>query len=160
MRCLNFFLVVVCVLFFRKRLLLMLTSPRPAPRVAVLFLSLLLVLSLSVLVSCDKSDEPTITVDYFFMVASKPPDYEPVPKSEMVYTVTQVMKDSIRKVYPKPTVEGNDWAVVTVCDNVYRRYLTEHPEAAKYFYCEAKLNRGRMRGDIVVSYTTVKRYNF
>ena len=78
----------------------------------------------------------------------------------MVYTVTQVMKDSIRKVYPKPTVEGNDGAVVTVCDNVYRRYLTEHPEAAKYFYCEVKLNRGRMRGDIVVSYTTVKRYNF
>ena len=160
MSCLKFFLVAVCVLFFRRRLLLMLTSPRPAPRVAILLFPLLLLVSSSVLVSCDKSDEPTITVDYFFMIASKPPDYEPVPKSEMVYTVTGVMKDSIRKVYPKRTDDGDDSAGVAVCANVYRRYLTEHPEAAKFFYCEAKLNRGRMRGDIVVSYTTVKRYNF
>ena len=157
---LKLFLVAACVLFSWKKRQLLLKPPRPAPRVGILFLSLLLAAFSSLFTSCDKSDEPTITVDYFFMVNSKPPDYEPIPKSEMVYTITRIMKDSIRRVYPKATVQGNDGAVTVACDNVYRRFLQEHPEAANYFYCEAKLNRGKMRGSTVVSYITIKRYNF
>ena len=156
---LKFFLVAACVLLFCNRRQLVSMSPRSSPRAKVPLLSLLFVTSSWVLTSCE-SDEPEITIDYFFSISSSPPDYEPVPKSEMVYTITKIMMDSIRRVYPKATVNGKDGAVITTCDNVYRWYLHEHPEAAKYFYCEAKLNRGRMRGPVVVSYTTVKRYNF
>ena len=94
------------------------------------------------------------------MVTCNPPDYEPVPKSDPAYTVTAVMKDSIRRVYPKATVQGADGEVIAACDMVYRRYLEEHPEAAQYFYCVAKLYRARMRGSTVASYTTIKYYNF
>ena len=155
------FLVASCVLFFRNRRLCVPEAPRPAPRLAVLLcVPLLFMVTLPVLTSCDKTDEPVLTIDYFFTVVSGPPDYEPVPKSEMAYTITRVMKDSIRKVYPKATVEGNDGVVSVACDKVYRRYLEEHPDAVYYFYCEARLNRARMRGSIVVSYITIKRYNF
>lgn len=157
---LKLFLVAACDLFLWKKQQLLSLSPRPAPCVSVLFLSMLLMALSSFFTSCDKFDEPVLTVDYFFAVASKPPDYEPVPKSEMVYTITRIMKDSIRKVYPRKTVDGNDGPVINACDHVYRRYLEEHPEAAKYFYCEARLNRAQMRGAIVVSCKTVKRYSF
>lgn len=156
------FLVASCVLLFRSRSLCAPESPRPSPRLAVLLLCvpLLFVSSLTVLTSCDKQDEPVLTVDYFFTVVSGPPDYEPIPKSEMVYTITGKMKESLRKVYPKATVEGSDGAVLDACDQVYQNYLQEHPEAAQYFYCEARLNRAKMRGSIVASYVIIKRYNF
>ena len=160
MRYLIVFLVAACALFSRLRRQLLLMLPRSLPCVAVLLVSLLLVTMSSVLTSCDKSDEPKLKVDYFFMISSNPPNYEAVPKSEMVYKVTKVMMDSIRKVYPKTNTEGDDAAVLLVCGNVYRRYLQDYPEAAKYFFCEAKLNRGQMRGTIVVSYQTITRFNF
>ncbi len=156
---LNVFLVAACALLSWLRRQLLLSLPRSLPRVTVLFVSLLLAMS-SVLTSCDNSDEPALKVDYFFAISSNPPEYAPVPKSEMVYKVTKVMMDSIRKVYPKINTEGNDAAVLLVCSNVYHRYLQEHPDAAKYFFCQAKLNRGDMRGTIVVSYRTISCFNF
>ena len=132
---------------------------RPPGR-CVLFLMSTCVVLVLVLAGCDKTDEPTFTIDYFFMVTCNPPDYEPLPKSDPAYTVTAVMKDSIRRVYPKATVQGADGEVIAACDTVYRRYLEEHPEAAQYFYCVAKLYRARMRGCTVTSYTTIKYYNF
>lgn len=139
----------------------LLKPPREGPRGRrVLFLLPMCIMLVSVLAGCDKADEPTFTIDYFFMVTCNPPDYEPVPKSDPAYTVTAVMKDSIRRVYPKATVQGDDGAVIAACDKVYYRYLAEHPEAAQYFYCVARLYRARMRGSIVASYTTIKYYNF
>lgn len=157
------FLAACRVLPFRLRARCAPALLRPLPRVAAVLLLCvppLTVLSLAVLTSCDKQDEPVLTVDYFFTVVSGPPDYEPVPKSEMVYTITGKMKESLREVYPRATVEGNDGAVVGACDQVYRHYLQEHPEAAQYFYCEARLHRAKMRGSIVASYVIIKRYNF
>ncbi len=155
------FFVASCVLPFRNRRLCVPEAPRPAPRwAALLCVPLLFLVSLPLLTSCDKSDEPEFTVDYFFTVVSGPPDYEPVPKSDVAYTITGKMKESFRKEYPKATVEGNDGAVLKACDLVYLNFLQEHPEAVQYFYCEARLNRARMRGSIVVSYITIKRYNF
>lgn len=156
----NYFLVAACAFFSWLRRQLALKLPRSLPCVTVLFVSLLLVAMSSVLTSCDKTDEPTLKVDYFFIITSNPPDYAPVPKSEMVFKVTKTMMDSIRKVYPKINTEGNDAAVLLVCGNVYRRYLQENPDAAKFFFCEAKLNRGLMRGTVVVSYSTITRFNF
>ena len=139
----------------------LLKPPRQGPPGrCVLFLLPMCIVLVSVLAGCDKADEPTFTIDYFFMVTCNPPDYEPVPKSDPAYTVTAVMKDSIRRVYPKATIQGDDGAVIAACDKVYYRYLAEHPEAAQYFYCVARLYRARMRGSIVASYTTIKSYNF
>ena len=155
------FFVASCVLPFRNRRLCVPEAPRPAPHLAALLcVPLLFLVSLPLLTSCDKSDEPEFTVDYFFTVVSGPPDYEPVPKSDVAYTITKKMKESFRTVYPKATVDGNDGAVLKACDLVYLNFLQEHPEAVQYFYCEARLNRARMRGSIVVSYITIKRYNF
>lgn len=155
------FFVASCVLFYRNRRLCVPEAPRPAPHLAALLcVPLLFLVSLPLLTSCDKSDEPEFTVDYFFTVVSGPPDYLPVPKSDEAYTITGKMKESFRKEYPKATVEGNDGAVLHACDQVYLNFLQEHPDAAQHFYCEARLNRARMRGSIVVSYITIKRYNF
>lgn len=160
MSCTKFFLVAACARFGGLSWQPVLRLSRHGPwRRNGLFLFACAVL-VSVFASCDKADDPTLTIDYFFLITSTPPDYEPVPKSEDVYAITRIMMDSIRKVYPKATIDGNDGAVISVCDRVYRRYLAENPEVAKYFFCLAHLNRGRMRGSIVVSYTTIRRYNF
>ncbi len=138
----------------------LLQPPRRGPLGRCVLLLMPVCLLVLVLVGCDKADEPTNTIDYFFMVTSKPPDYEPVPQSDPVFAVTAVMKDSIRRVYLKATVQGADGEVIAACDRVYRRYLEEHPDTSQYFYCIARLYRARMRGSIVASYTAIRIYDF
>ena len=56
---------------------------------AVMFVSIVV---LSPLSSCD-DDSPEPKVEYYFTIASKPPDYTEVPKSEMAYVITRIMID-------------------------------------------------------------------
>ena len=114
---------------------------------------------LSTLSSCEE-DSPEPKVDYYFTIASKPPDYYPVGKDEMAYVITRIMRDSIKVVYPKRTLEGDDHDVVALCDRIYYRYREEHPDAYKYFFCVATLHCARMTGTVIRSDRKIRYYDF
>ena len=117
------------------------------------------VVVLSPLSSCD-DDTPEPKVEYYFTIASKPPDYSEVPKDEMAYVITRIMNDSIKRVYPKPTVEGDDYAVLAVCDRIYYRFREQHPEAVQHFYCVATMHRACKAGSIIRLDTKIRYYDF
>ena len=114
---------------------------------------------LSLLSSCEE-DSPEPKIEYYFTVACKPPDYTSVPIDDNAYVITGIMKDSIRKVYPKPTLEGDDAHVVALCDRIYYRFLYEHPDARKYFYCVATLHRARKTSTIIKNDQKIRYYDF
>ena len=114
---------------------------------------------LSLMSSCE-DDNPEPKIDYYFTIASKPPDYYPVTKGDMAYVITRIMRDSIKAVYPKPTLEGNDFEVISVCDRVYQKFREDHPDAYKYFYCVATLHRARMNDMIIRTDSKIRYYDF
>lgn len=125
----------------------------------LVLVSVVIVVLSSLLSSCE-DDTPDPKIDYYFTIASKPPDYYPVSRDDMVYVITRIMKDSIKAVYSKRTLDGNDKEVVQVCDRIYYRYRDEHPEAYKYFFCIATLHRACMTGTVIRKDVKIRYYDF
>lgn len=114
---------------------------------------------LSLLSSCE-DDSPEPKIEYYFTIACKPPDYSPVPIDDNAYIITAIMKDSIRRIYPKPILEGDDARIVALCDRIYYRFLNEHPDARKYFYCVAIMHRARKTSTIIKNDQKIRYYDF
>lgn len=114
---------------------------------------------LSLLSSCE-DDSPELKIEYYFTIACKPPDYSPVPIDDNAYIITAIMKDSIRRIYPKPTLEGDDARIVALCDRIYYRFLNEHPDARRYFYCVATMHRARKTSTIIKNDQKIRYYDF
>ncbi len=131
-------------------------------RLVVVAVAVVAVFSLLSLGSC-ANDEPDIYIDYYLTIQSKerifrrgglPPD----PKEDVIGKLITDMRTKIKDVYPVPNMEGNDGAVLVLCDEIYRQYLEtgfrDHTE------CVAILYRARMQGGIIRQSTKIKTYNF
>lgn len=123
-------------------------------------LSILLLSLVSVaMASC--TEEAPLQVGYYITVGGRTPqDNYVIPKSEKVWFITHVMQDSIRAVYPKPNQTGNDKAVITACNNVYRYYRVTHPEYFGGGNVVARLYRGWMRDGVIKSSSFISMWSF
>lgn len=110
------------------------------------------------LTSCN--EEEPLCVGYYLTVGSRNPQESFVPKDEKVYVITRIMQQSIREAYPKPNTTGDDRAVLNVCNNVYRKYRTEHPEYFAGGYTVVRLHRGWMSGTVIKSSSVIAMWNF
>ena len=107
--------------------------------------------------SCDK-DEP-MKVGYYFTVNNREYQKEMAPRDDKAYIVIHAMNDAIKKVYPKPSVNGNDDAVIRVCNDVYQQYRQDHPDYFSNFYI-AKMYRGWMTDGVIKSSTVLATWSF
>ena len=124
----------------------------------MLTLLLSFALTSAALSSCN-GEEP-LCVGYFITVGSRDPHEPNIPSDEKIFLVTRIMNDSIRTVYPKPSKDGNDKAVLRACANVYNYYRKEHPEYFVGGYTVARLHRGWMRDGVVKSSSVIAMWNF
>lgn len=133
------------------------------------------VLSMS-LIACDSSDDEPTAIGYYVMIMPKVPIYSmggiaPPPKEHMIGEITRKMKRGIDEVYPVRNQQGNDVAVMMVCDSLYRCYYETYRGGSSVSAnglagtggntdCVVTLYRARMSGYIVRSSTPLKTYRF
>ena len=142
-------------------------------RVLISLLGCFVLISLA---ACDNSDEPTSAIGYYVMIQPRVPIYSmgglaPPPKDHMIGEITRKMKKGIDEVYPVHNQQGNDAAVIQLCDSLYRCYCETYRgdnrvSANGLVYsggnadCVATLYRARMSGYIVKGSTPIKTYIF
>ena len=131
------------------------------------WLSVLIVVTLA-FNSCGK-DEPELPVGYYLGIQSQVAldlsdsndsqgTSATIPNNVISVTIVK-MKKALREAYPVETLSGNDAAVLTACDSVYRAYRADH-EPTKVTVCSVVLYRTRLDGVVVKNSTALKTYHF
>lgn len=131
---------------------------------------------LGIFSSCINTDEPESAIGYYIMIQSKVPiramgGIQPPPKDQMIGKITRMMQLGIDEVYPVHDQQGNDAAVLQLCDSLYRSYCESYRNketmVSNNIYgtsmnseCVAILYRARMAGTIVKSSRPIKVYRF
>ena len=121
------------------------------------------------LVSCGGDDGP-MDIDYYLNIQSteafknSATDQQQGTTSEsgtsIIYTSIMLMHQAIVKAYPVRGTTGNDAAVITACDEIYRSYLESQGEKDGPVVCVVSLCRAHMEGEIVKSSVPLKTYRF
>lgn len=139
------------------------------PKRLLLGLSLLFFPLMS-LTSCG-NDEPDLMVGYYLSINSQV-GYMATTENEeqgtmsdsnygnVLYTTITKMRQALHNAYPIASKDGNDVAVLSACDNIYREYKSMYGALEKNTICVAKIYRARMDGEIVVSSKTLTVYHF
>ncbi len=139
------------------------------PKKLLLTLSLLLFPLMS-LTSCG-DDESDLMVGYYLSIQSQV-GYMSSSENEgqgtmsdsnygnVLYTTITKMRQALHNAYPIVSKEGNDVAVLSACDNIYREYKNMYGALEKNTICVVKIYRTRMDGDIVVNSKTLTVYHF
>ena len=70
------------------------------------------------------------------------------------------MRAALHNVYSRPTVTGNDAAVITACDNIYNEYHAKYAGVERNTVCVVKIYRARMADGIVKESIPLKTYHF
>lgn len=123
-------------------------------------ISLLCVFSASVFTSCENSDEPMTTIDYYVSIESKALLHNSAdPRGDQMVTVTNQMNDAIFGAYPIQTSYGNDAGVLQACDEAYNNYRKFYPSGAQSSQCVLKLYRARMEGGVIKQSVALKSYS-
>lgn len=126
-------------------------------------LALLCLGSLVVFNSCVSEDEPETGIDYYLLIESRVAikgsgDIAPPPKGNLIGIITSRMREKIQTVYPVRNMQGDDVAVLVVCDELYREY--QEANIQTNCECVASLYRARMSGTIVKQSTKIRSYRF
>ena len=122
---------------------------------------LLIVLScllMGALSSCGSDEPEALTVDYYIEVeesflvngSSNFPDgyLDPVT----------IMRETIRKSYPKADFVGNDEAVIRACDEAYEKFYQDYTSGGDHLTCLMHLIKTRNEGIIVRGSERLKTY--
>ena len=140
-----------------------------------LLLPLLLIACLLDFTSCKGDDEPESSIGYYLMIQPRVPiktagGMPPPPRYKMIGDMTRLMQKGIHEVYPVHDMQGNDGAVITACDSVYRSYAEVYRDSAMvasntlgatfHTDCVVVLYRARMTGIIVRQSWPLKTYRF
>ena len=134
-----------------------------------LLLFTLLISSLPLLSSCS-DDEPDYLVGYYLTIDSKitlklndvEDDQATAPDNSVdiiSYTVRR-MRAALLEAYPVDTHQGNDVAVLTSLNDIYRAYKVAYSDFEGYTVCVLTLYRAKMDGDIVVGSQPITTYHF
>ena len=131
----------------------------------------LLVIPLLMLTSCGDDDDDML-VSYYMSIDSSvgysasSEDEQQGTMSEnssgnVLYTTITRMKRALRNAYPIADYQGNDPAVLTACDNIYREYKNMYGAHEKNTVCVVKILRTHIDNDgIVRDSRTLTVYHF
>ena len=147
-----------------------LNNKSPLIRLLPLLAILLLITSAVAVNSCG-SDEPDMLVGYYLDIQSEiaykaseddeeqgtMSDHE---ESNVLYTTLTRMQQALRRTYPINDYVGNDAAVISSLDSIYRDYKRMYGHLEKKTVCVAKLYRTKMDGMIVKGSRSLKTYQF
>ena len=134
-------------------------------------LAILLLITSAVTVNSCGSDEPDMMVGYYLDIQSEiaykaseddeeqgtMSDHE---ESNVLYTTLTRMQQALRRTYPINDYVGNDAAVISALDSIYRNYKRNYGHLEKKTVCVAKLYRTKMDGMIVKGSRSLKTYQF
>ena len=70
------------------------------------------------------------------------------------------MRAALQEAYPAYTHQGNDVAVLTSLNDIYRAYKVAYSDFEGYTVCVLTLYRAKMDGDIVVGSQPITTYHF
>ena len=82
------------------------------------------------------------------------------PIADVLSNTIVQMRTALQEAYPENTNKGNDAAVLTALDEIYKRYRTMYGGEEKNAVCIVKLYRASMDGEIVKKSTALKTYRF
>ena len=122
------------------------------------------------LTSCG-SDEPDMLVGYYmeiqssiaFMASSEDEEQGTMSdheESNVLYTTIMRMKRALRETYPVTNYEGDDAAVISALDSIYRKYKSMYGAMERNTVCVVKLYRTSMDGIVVKHSRALKTYHF
>jgi len=119
--------------------------------------------ALAMFSACSDVDEPETGIDYYLLIESRVAikgsgDIAPPPRENTIGILTSRMRQRIQQIYPHRNLQGDDAAVMGVCDEIYREYQ----EAGMLTNCEcvATIYRARMSGPIVKQSVKIRSYRF
>ncbi|MBR5685789.1 MAG: hypothetical protein IKX18_06535 [Muribaculaceae bacterium] len=136
----------------------------------LLMLAMAVILPSAVLTSCG-DDEPDLNIGYYMSINSKvrlnltendeSQGTSAQPEADMLsYTIVR-MREALKIAYPQPNKYGNDAAVITALDNIYKDYHAMYGHYEKNTVCVVKVYRARMDDEGVVKKSTpLKTYRF
>ena len=125
-----------------------------------LFLILAIAGVMTALTACGNDDEPDMTIGYFIEVEEEFLVNGAQDHTDRYYSPVTMMKEVISTAYPKPTVNGDDDAVIQACDELYQRYISMYNGKAEHLTCLMHLVRAHLSGSIVKQSERIRTYNF
>ena len=139
------------------------------PKRLMLVLALLLIQMVSI-TSCS-GDEPDMLVGYYLSVqyhegtlASNEGALDDImgdsDAGNIMITTIRNLRQAIQDAYPRPSKKGNDVAVLTACDSIYRAYKNMYGQLEQGTICVLHLCRANMNGKIVRDSRTLTVYRF
>jgi hypothetical protein len=116
------------------------------------------------------NDEPEYLIGYYLNIQSQVnlnlSDYDEsqgtsASMSSSVLSTTIVnMRKALEATYPTATLKGNDSAVLTALDNIYRNYKIAYSGVEGHTVCIVKLYRTHLDGEVIVDSKCLTTYHF
>lgn len=116
------------------------------------------------------NDEPDYLIGYYLNIQSQVnlnlSDYDEsqgtsASMSSSVLSTTIVnMRKALEATYPTATLQGNDSAVLTALDNIYRNYKIAYSGVEGHTVCIVKLYRTHLDGEVIVDSRCLTTYHF
>lgn len=135
----------------------------------LLLLALLFLGSTLFTTSCG-SDEPDLLVGYYLTIDSQvrlslyeedeSQGTSANPDQDVLSNTIIKMKTALRETYPEATLKGNDAAVISALDNIYRKYKTMYGHLERGTVCTVKLYRAKLDDGIVVNSKSMMVFHF
>jgi len=135
-----------------------------------MFIAMLVMLISSLSLTSCGDDEPELLIGYYMSIHSQvgltlsPMDESQgttsSPEADMLSLTIVRMRAALHNVYSRPTVTGNDAAVITACDNIYNEYHAKYAGVERNTVCVVKIYRARMADGIVKESIPLKTYHF
>ena len=134
-----------------------------------LLFALLFVATALMPTSCG-SDEPAMLVGYYLTIDSQvrlslyEQDEEQGtsanPDADVLSNTIVRMRTALQEAYPKTTYEGDDAAVISALDSIYKKYKSMYGHLERNTVCTVKLFRAKLDDGIVVNSKAIKNYRF
>ena len=135
----------------------------------ILLTALLLNVTLLMLNSCS-SDEPEQLVAYYMEINSQvrlslyeedeSQGTSANPDEDVLSNTIIKMRTALLETYPEMTVNGNDAAVITALDKIYRKYKSMYGHLERNTVCTVKLYRAKMSDGVIVGSRSLTVYLF
>lgn len=127
--------------------------------------SLMLMVALTVMslsfTACGDDEPDGATIDYYLEIEEEFLVNGLEDHTDRYYSPITLMKEAIREVYPTPTVNGDDTAVIRACDELYLRYLEMYTNRTEeHLTCLIHLVRANKQGSIVKQTERLRTYSF
>lgn len=120
-------------------------------------------------ISCG-SNEPDWLIGYYMTIQSKvrlslSNDDEsqgttPDKAVDVLSNTVRRLRTAMQEAYPHDTRTGDDVAVLSACDNIYRDYKASYADKEGYTVCTIVLYRAKKNGEVVIDNKPLTTYTF